>query len=317
MLHIRCQTLPSQYSEDAAEVLINPTAGNLSHGICEAKITEVEEYERLKKTPHTSKYDVDNCEKLHQDCRDGEKLDLRLLVACKQIYQEAKLIPYSTNIFSFSKPFTFDRFLSTRLPGQLGAISGLQFTLVLVSMEGQKWNKGFTNRNVKSLTGLRTLHVCIKQKPEHLCSYNDMKAGAYDAVNGLLILRCYHLSAVTVVLSDDYIGREGYRLANPNGHPIIWHRAEARFRWTADQKRDYAEFLKGKLLKLWDGDARSNELKALNMQKLAFENERWHLQAKLTLTRNRYQSLITQYAAVEDDLHQVQSRIDEIADQGY
>ena len=314
-LHVRCQILPSQGSEDADEEFIRPRAAILSHGICKAGITKVEECERSNRRSHTSKYVINNYDNLHQDCADGGKLDLRLLGTCKQIYQEAKLIPYSTNIFSFSKALTFDRFMSSRLPNQLHAIGGLHFILVLSSMEGQKWNEGFVNPCVKSLTGLRTLHVCIKQKFEHLCSYKNMKDGAYDAVNGLLILRCHPLSVVTVGFSDGNNSRRANgRLPNP--HMVRWGRLETEFRWTADQKRDYAEFLKTKLLEVWDGDVRSHELKALNMQKQAFESARQHLQAKIDINTKRYQLLTRQYAVLEDDAQDVQSRVDEIEGKG-
>jgi hypothetical protein len=47
------------------------------------------------------------------ECARGEKLPLELLMVCQQIYSEARLIPFSANIFVFERRSVLSRFLKT------------------------------------------------------------------------------------------------------------------------------------------------------------------------------------------------------------
>lgn len=99
-------------------------------------------------------------ESKHRPEHDWERsggLDLELLLTCRQIYNEALLVPFSTNDFgvhstwSTSNNHTMILFLRDLIPDQIRAISTLHIRGMV--------RHGFVQQHVKALSGLRRLKL--------------------------------------------------------------------------------------------------------------------------------------------------------------
>lgn len=79
------------------------------------------------------------------------KLSIQLIYTCRQIYEEAKLLPYSLNVFSFSKEVAFDWFIEAIRPVQRRAIRHMETDWVV--------GKG----TLRDLQGLKQVSIALKQ----------------------------------------------------------------------------------------------------------------------------------------------------------
>jgi len=96
--------------------------------------------------------------------RQHKLLHLGLLGTCKQIYQEAALLSYSLNTFSFSSADTLTRFTSALIPDQRRALRAFYFRIPIHDdvWSTWPWNNAITVALVKSLPGLRVLRLDLE-----------------------------------------------------------------------------------------------------------------------------------------------------------
>ncbi|KAF2137928.1 uncharacterized protein K452DRAFT_291266 [Aplosporella prunicola CBS 121167] len=142
----------------------------------------------------------DNANKAHR-ADDIRSLGLSLLRTCKQIYNEAKLIPYSHNVFIFSHIDVLNTFLESRTTSQISAIWHLtvvhyltfdahdhslsrflvgepqrQMLKDLLHVPHMPWRKRKIS-SVNKLVGLKTLHLVnmILSTPDWFISYHKSR----------------------------------------------------------------------------------------------------------------------------------------------
>lgn len=115
----------------------------------------------------------------------SSKLHLEVLLVCRQIYQEAALLPYSTNIFNFDYPTTLQDFLGQGLVDtrQIGAVQMLQtgswltedicaakealYGLKYLQYSGEQgiWGKYYADKQLEQSIGARIEKVEVILSP--------------------------------------------------------------------------------------------------------------------------------------------------------
>ncbi|KAL9589717.1 MAG: hypothetical protein Q9203_001488 [Teloschistes exilis] len=98
---------------------------------------------------------------------DHEAMDLRVLRASRQIYNEANEMLWTTNTFSFVRFIAFERFMMTRHPDQKRSIRSLRFEMggrfwwVPRQDTTTGWDNALSSATVKMLSNLRSLRLKI------------------------------------------------------------------------------------------------------------------------------------------------------------
>lgn len=115
------------------------------------------DYEQVKQTKRRPK----------SDWEPSGNVDLELLLTCRQIYNEAVLVPFAANEFGHnSKSFTSDarpriNFLRDLIPDQSRAISTLQIRGVVKNeFVQQQWQR----QQISAMSGLRRLKLSFDWK---------------------------------------------------------------------------------------------------------------------------------------------------------
>lgn len=244
----------------------NPNPGflgfspGLFYSICSAEETENSVFARFK----AGQEDGLDCNSRHGKCYISRlatrrltcELDLRLLRVCKQIYGEARLIPYEHNTFSISKAAVFEKFIHSLRPHQLQSFRALHLDVLLVSRrDAREWSRVIEmattahdeQKNWEGL-GLRTLHLCLNQQfaeePYHL-PWTD--PDPEPSVAGFLQLRRCPLKDVTVVMAS--WPDPGYQKKLDSVNQCAgFIRTMKVFKLTKAEKRDYCESVRRRLL---------------------------------------------------------------------
>ncbi|KAL2049453.1 hypothetical protein ABVK25_010248 [Lepraria finkii] len=99
----------------------------LSNHIRRAKTSEDRAQEKFD-TGRGSKWDAADQINRHIHCKSSKKdeqnLSISILLSCRQPYNEARLLPYPTNAFSFSEPRILLNFVTTAM--QSGALPAIR-----------------------------------------------------------------------------------------------------------------------------------------------------------------------------------------------
>lgn len=252
-----------------------PLIGKLRHAICVAKETESEAYARAIRgydavpLSDSKKYYIACCADRHQKCYctsktsgligvpTEQKFDLAVLSVCWQVYEQAHDILWTTNTFSFDDPVSFHRFTASLNTAQLQKLTSLHLSRILVGdqisltrladriVNHWAWTIACESPRMKSLLGLRTLHLCLEQWFDY-CNFLGMlhdynRRCIQQDAQPFLQLRFLALEHVTVVVADSTAFME-----IPGTQTL---------RWTAAKKNQVAEWIRVKLLDL-EGRAR-------------------------------------------------------------
>ena len=199
------------------------------------------------------------------------KLSLELLRTCKQVYREARLVPYQRNVFAFGSAGTFQSFALSRGRDQLAAINHLNVlvcvgTAPFSDARARDWVQALAWRNTSRLIGsLRSLDVSVEcynvtapdggtpAKPAFErflveVEGSDQRLTCWMKELGVLCEAC----SVTVMLADDPlspwgpIGKALYCQDTRTGDEE-WRRKRARTCLTVDEKREFAGRISGLL----------------------------------------------------------------------
>ncbi|KAF2663787.1 hypothetical protein BT63DRAFT_430057 [Microthyrium microscopicum] len=93
---------------------------------------------------------------------------LQLFRACRQTFNEANQVFWSNTTFSFNDPHSFSLFMKERSTYQKKSIRTLRLGLDLWYPEViDEWNKAFAAGLIKSLPGLRVLHLYVRNRCSH------------------------------------------------------------------------------------------------------------------------------------------------------
>ena len=182
------------------------------------------------------------------------KIDLNVLGVCRQLYEEANHLLWTTNTFSFEDPKTFGKFF-----GSLNAAQKRNLTKIHISADisgtssayttayqrarwdENYWGTGLKIPNLNMLRGVHTLHLCVNQTFEGMSrlfgslSVEELIETTLEAdMEIILRLRALSVKHVTVVVSD-----------NPTRLNRI---SRSDLRWTAVRKAEYAESIRSQLV---------------------------------------------------------------------
>lgn len=265
-----------------------PLIGKLRHAICVAQGTESDAYSQATRgdsavpSSDSAECHIACCADRHQTCYftsrtsgrnevpPDQRFNLAVLGACRQLYEQAHHILWTTNTFLFDDPVSFGKFMASLNPAQLHKMRSLHLSRVVEDQRSPTrgadritnhwaWTIACEPSRIKTLRGLRTLHVCLEQ---WLDPCNDLihdynrRCIEQDALP-FLQLRMLALEHVTVTVAD-----------NPDLMKVPEIRAA---RWTAAEKKEMAEEIRVKLL---DPDGTASLRAEGDAKKLELEGRR-------------------------------------------
>ena len=219
------------------------------HGVCTATKSEQQIFDDfMLHERHPAKWQLH-----HQDCACDygsprrQRLDVQLLRSCRQIYLEARHVPWVDNTFSFSRPKALEGFLKMIDHDNATLIKNLHLSLNLreldIDME-PSFDTTFNPILVRQFCNLQSLHLCIDQNFWGADDYLYMRGyreGRCDWFLHLLQLQSLPLKLVTVVLTDS-------RFTGNINHEGLPPDAYGKWRWTPKEKKVFAEHLRARLL---------------------------------------------------------------------
>jgi hypothetical protein len=189
---------------------------------------------------------------------DRETVQFQILRVCHQTYFEANRVFWSNTILSFNDPGSFRQFMADRTSFQKKQLQKLRLELTFLQAEDVKeWNRVIPNTLVKSLSGLRDLHLHVRH--EFSCKFvympsipqaqNDsMRDMTYE---NILNFRILPLKNVTVIWQRNY----GYA-ARPKD-------------WSDTRNLEWADFFRERFL-----DPRGHELWQENKDREKLKRDR-------------------------------------------
>ena len=166
-------------------------------------------------------------------------LDLRILGACRQLYEEANVILWTTNTFSFEDGPSLQEFIQGLHTTQRNKLTRMHIDLEWDSTSSKQWREALLPSLVSKLNALQTLHITFDQGYAAI-SIGDFFRGLQnqlEAPHPLLAMQTLALENVTVVISDRVFSQHPEISDDPN-----------LLRWTIEQKREVAEGLRSSLL---------------------------------------------------------------------
>lgn len=148
----------------AVHVFPGPVSGNI-HRICTSPHVDEETSDNNSGDSRHSWLDTDP----HKDCRRSwdlrggerhDKLDLRLLQACKQIHEEAALLPFASNTFLLETVPQLAWFSECLLSAQRSAVASVVLNRADLSLSPYRVSQADKAR-LRRLTGLKKLRVNV------------------------------------------------------------------------------------------------------------------------------------------------------------
>lgn len=159
-------------------------------------------------------------------------LDLRILGACGQIYEEANAILWTTNTFSFEDGPSLHEFIQGLHTTQRNTLTRMHIDVAWEMIWADWWRTSLLPSIVSKFNALQTLHLTFKQ-----CRYITPSRFPQEALNLLSAMQTLALKNVTVVIGDRLDSPDSEDSDDPDEH-----------RWTIEQKRQAAEGLRSSLL---------------------------------------------------------------------
>ena len=218
------------------------------------------------KTEYCEKHALNPEIKNHVSCYGRNKLNLEFQRTSRQIYHETTPIIYGMNIFSFSNAMIWFRFMITLKPQFRALIKRMQLDITISKLRDcGEWSETLTIPLVRSLTGLKTLHVSIWLKLGRPDEFRKIKEHMmkdweglpeYEAneqkilYTGLGRLQRLPLDDVTCVVCDDEFVYACDDLLLYSDNTL--EQLEQEYKWTVADKRRLAERVRTVLLEPWD-----------------------------------------------------------------
>lgn len=178
-----------------------------------------------------------NCS--HSNHRDStwapHKMNINLLHTCRQIYNEARLIPYSTNTFSFNTPRNlraFIRLLNQRKANVNQVIRSLRIDLAYMNHDLHGWTQAF-KAITRHMTLLERVFVSVDQQSDWSTSASNRQKNRviWPVRKCLAALGKTQAQSIVMVLSDQYLSILSELCIDSRPGESITHR------WTTEQKR--------------------------------------------------------------------------------
>ena len=131
---------------------------------CNAHVSEEEACRDFQ-----TKEDSRTFRKRHEQCSLADRFNLSMLRCCRQVYEEARLLHFTHNIFSFADQESFVHFVNKLFRDQRTALNSLQFVIPLA----MNMFDHFFGVNIQRLTGVRTLYLLME------LGYDGLGTGFY------------------------------------------------------------------------------------------------------------------------------------------
>lgn len=104
--------------------------------------------------------------------RDPKYMHLAVLRVCRQIYNEANHVLRTTNTFSLNDAgLSFYHFMEDRTTHQKRLLRRLRLQMDWIWVEEKIWDRPFSAKLIKSLTGLRILRLQINHQMDAMFQY--------------------------------------------------------------------------------------------------------------------------------------------------
>lgn len=242
-------------------------AAKFKNTICCASISEEEAQENFQ-CENTNEWYAPANEGRHECCRfrkstavrDGEEapkvLSLSPLRCCRQIYNEAHHIPYSTNTFSCADPETLRSFAiwlaRGRTDGNHLAIRSLFLEMIYAESHHEDSWKTAVATCAKQLRALQDVSISIDCRSFYIfyrpmLFSNLVKDGTRfkkNVILTVLALKKLPLKTATMVIGDQAAERMKDSLLRSR----MWTDSQVKYRWTLDEKRERARYVREVLL---------------------------------------------------------------------
>ena len=217
--------------------------GRIYHRVCVASQSEDELYENFSKCK-SEKSTVDCAatrtspfQQRHDNCYSvALQLDLNLLSSCRQIYEEANFLLWTTNTFAFARPWALRSFVDRLNFAQRKKLCSIHIDKSWASAEMDPWSPIVTTTFMKKLGNLQKVQLTYWTRRRTPPYPNSVNIEGKHAKDTMCSLKALPLKEVTVIISetrdDTYEERwslterqekaEDIRrqLLDPNGHEI-------------------------------------------------------------------------------------------------
>ena len=127
---IRNHIWSSLFCNSLIIVRLENDGSTLTHSVCQEVNNELQLVNSLKDAGNVQRWAHED---IHQECRSSWNSEKRLdvLRACRQIHQEAALLPFSENSFCFTSGRALHIFLKATIPQQVRAIKSISIATQL------------------------------------------------------------------------------------------------------------------------------------------------------------------------------------------
>ncbi len=219
----------------------------LSHHLCLETQSE-EDVQNCFDTSSDCWYAVETIDR-HENCRDGNKLDSSLLHSCRQIYNEANLIRYSSNTFSFrSDRFSHLNKFCQQTPSRYKSVIRSAHLYFDIQEAGYDIDVNFNlqgrnellRRISNHMRGLQRLYINIEfwPWPNRISEFEFQVPTESHFLKSISQYAKLDLATVTVTVCDyKYYENEGFGINNM-----------CPYRWTLAQKQEWSQCLRNQLL---------------------------------------------------------------------
>lgn len=183
-------------------------------------------------------------------------LDLSILRACRQIYEEANVLLWTTNTFSFEDSMPWSLFVNGLHSTQRTKLTRMHIDFAWNISSANEWEALLRPSLISKFKGLRTLHATFDQY------FRDSSAWTpsvfwQNILTPLTRMQMLPLQQVTVIIDEDIRGL----LCQPS-------------RWPMTQKREEAESLRKKLLNPNGHEVLAVEMKAKEAERKQEKEEK-------------------------------------------
>ena len=228
---------------------VNGSDNLLCSSIChlqESKPTSYERFSAAKADDPTCnyqdcKFDHTACVLAKRETRLPEILGKNLLLSCSQVYDEARLVPFSSNVFYFAKPLGLVNFCRKVSSKKRCAVRNIHLDMeVGEEVWERSWNSAVPVSLEPGLKRLQHLSICIHR----LLFYKERNRLAYQGPHhdyglpNLVSLQIPSLKTVEVLATNELPQR---RRRNQRGKEGLDY-------WSLEQRQEWARNIERKLL---------------------------------------------------------------------
>ena len=186
----------------------------------------------------------------HTSCgvpNEKYKLDLTFLRTCKQIHHEARLMPYSTNTFSFNEPEMLERFVKFFPQQHRAQVRRIQvYARLHWDGDERPWQDVISTRLAPNFQHIQHLNLAIALGfPPCWMARQDDRRGLHQSwMRAVLTLKGLSLKTATVMISENEWNCHGdYHSKDVHEQGKSWSHRRRR-----EVRQDMAERIRKELL---------------------------------------------------------------------